>query len=38
MRDRSSSQSTGFDLRRAGKRYEEECGLEDVRFDFSVLS
>jgi hypothetical protein len=38
MRDRSSSQSTGFDLRRAGKRYEEEGGLEDVRFDFSVLS
>jgi hypothetical protein len=38
MRDRSSSQSTGFDLRRAGRRYEEEGGLEDVSFDFSVLS
>jgi len=36
MRDRSSSQSTGFDLRRAGKRYEEE--VENVRFDFSILS
>jgi hypothetical protein len=38
MRDRSSSQSTGFDLRRVGKKYEEEGELEDVRFDFSVLS